>query len=509
MQTSLNAAPEITGALLSRILTSMQDLGEAASQMLAAKGVSEISLNEWYPRSIQHECFNETLKRFGESALYAVGFAYQNMVRDRYSNEVTSITDELLKSESDASLHDIEILTENAVKKLVAILHNGSLSNVRNHPESYGFFFEKIASYQYSLSFSSFPITSLTSYSEAIIYGMLRLAFPPSWIISINLDTHKENRINGNASDHFLIRIDFVRNDTSIEEMRLHETLQVKQKLLLAAMNAAQAEHEKASKLLANHLDSVTYASRLQKNLLVPYELLSQRFKEFSVIWEPREIVGGDIYWTTSAKGKKLDHFSLALFDCTGHGVPGAMLSLLATSTIDRIYSNNPEISPDNALMYIDKTLRDTLHQRGSLSEIDDGCDAAIVRIDPIKKNLEFAGAKIGLIKISSIGLSELFNPTPISIGYQDAPIQLPDLKCINYESGDTFVMFTDGFTDQIGSVDQNNFRSYGKKRLIKLLEENVQKSVDDIIKIVKENFDLWQGSQIRRDDLTLMIFRP
>jgi len=110
---------------------------------------------------------------------------------------------------------------------------------------------------------------------------------------------------------------------------------------------------------------------------------------------------------------------------------------------------------------------------------------------------------------ISSIGLSELFNPTPISIGYQDAPIQLPDLKCINYESGDIFVMFTDGFTDQIGSVDQNNFRSYGKKRLIKLLEENAQKSVDDIIKIAKENFDLWQGSQIRRDDLTLMIFRP
>jgi phosphoserine phosphatase RsbU/P len=348
----------------------------------------------------------------------------------------------------------------------------------------------------------------LTTYAEAIIYGMVRLAFPPQWDIKIDLDYKQKNRSDGHIADHFIVSMNFVSSNISIEEMRLLETLQVKQKLLLAAMTAAQAEHDKAAKLLANHIDSVTYASRLQKNLLVPNDLLDKRFSEFQAIWEPREIVGGDIYWTTPDQDPPLGHFSLALFDCTGHGVPGAMLSLLVTSAIDRIYANDPNVSPDAALISVDEALRSALHKRGSSSEIDDGCDAAIVRIYPDKRTIEYAGAKLGLIRVSKGNEHEIIQPVRVSLGYQDVPISVPKLNALSYESGDVFAMVTDGFTDQVGGP-QPIARSYGYKRILESIANNSDKSVAEIIRILKEDFDHWQGNQLRRDDLTVLIFRP
>ena len=506
--TGTSERPEVTGALLSRMLTSMQDLGDAANQILASRGITNISLEDWYPRSIQHDCFNEVQRRFGEPALYAVGFAYQSMVRERYAEDVAKITQQLELAAAQERMPDIESSTELAIKKLIDILHKGSVNNVRNHPETYGFFFRKTRSFEFCVSFSSFAVASLTSYAEAIIYGMLRLAFPPHWIISIELDSQQRNRKEGHHTDYFLVQFSFGPSATSIEEMRLQETLQVKQKLLLAAMTAAQAEHDKAAKLLANHIDSVTYASRLQKNLLVPNELLNQRFSEFRVIWEPREIVGGDVYWTTPSLSEQQAYFSLALFDCTGHGVPGAMLSLLATNAIDRIFANQPDISPDAALMAVDSSLRAALHQRGTGSEINDGCDAAVVRIHPAKKLIEYSGAKLGLIRVSSSGHVDKVNPARVSLGYQDAPKTRPELHYISYEVGDTFVMVTDGFTDQIGGPP-GAIRSYGNKRLSALVSSNAKKAVAEISRILKEDFDQWQDTQMRRDDLTMLIFRP
>ncbi len=500
--------PEVTGALLSRMLTSMQDLGDAANQILASRGVTSISLDDWYPRSLQHDCFNEVQRRFGEPALYAVGFAYQSMVRERYAKEVAGITQQLQAAALHNRTPEIERATDFAIDQLIALLHQASVNNVRNHPVSYGFFSARRQPLEYCVSFSSFAVASLTSYAQAIIYGMVRLAFPPQWTITIDLDSQQRNRREGHHADHFLVRLSFGSSSVSLEEMRLQETLQVKQKLLLAAMTAAQAEHDKAAKLLADHLDSVTYASRLQKNLLVPNELLNKRFSEFRAIWEPREIVGGDIYWTTSSVSEQDEHFSLALFDCTGHGVPGAMLSLLVTSAIDRIFANHPEIAPDAALMAVDGSLRAALHQRGTGSDIDDGCDAAIIRIYPAIKIIEYSGAKLALIKVGRSGQIDRINPTRISLGYQDAPATSPQLHRIPFEAHDTFVMVTDGFTDQIGGRI-GAARSYGNKRLSDIMSANANKSVAEISGILKEDFDQWQGSQIRRDDLTVLIFRP
>ncbi len=122
-------------------------------------------------------------------------------------------------------------------------------------------------------------------------------------------------------------------------------------------------------------MESVNYASRLQRSQLPSADRINGRFKSIDVIWEPRDTIGGDSWWISSSQHK--GPFILAISDCTGHGVLGAMLSLLVSNSLERIYTNNLNPDPVIAIMLSDNYLRLGLNQDRNDSESDDGCDAA------------------------------------------------------------------------------------------------------------------------------------
>jgi len=279
----------------------------------------------------------------------------------------------------------------------------------------------------------------------------------------------------------------------------LEETVQARTRQL----EEQHSELNDAHRLIVS---SVDYASRLQRSQLPKPHRIEGRFASVGVIWQPRDTIGGDLWWLSSAQ--RAGPFTLAVADCTGHGVPGAMLSLLVSNSLERIYSGEPDKSPANALMMLDHLVRTGLNQDAASSESDDGCDAMIMRIDRDHHQIVFSGAKIGAFQLTAGGEVIRHLPTRASLGYcqppdpEDEPID----QIIHYQAGDTFVVVTDGYTDQIGG-DPNSPSSFGYRRIEKVLTDSKNLSANQIADALKEAYESWRGQQKPRDDLTVIVF--
>lgn len=254
-------------------------------------------------------------------------------------------------------------------------------------------------------------------------------------------------------------------------------------------------------------VDSIRYASRLQRAQLPRLQRLEKHFASFHAIWEPRDTIGGDVWWASLPDEQ--GRIAVAVADSTGHGVPGAMLSVLISTSLERMYASNPSLDPATALMRLDAALRSGLNQDSEHAESDDGCDAAIVRVDPEHRLIEFAGAKLGLLHVRADGSMEHIKPSRLSLGYRDPPHETPQLHAMRYQPGDGFVIVSDGLTDQIGARDGGPPRAYGYRRLHQLIARLHQHSADEIAQAMRDDLREWQGDQMRRDDVTAVIFKP
>jgi len=156
-----------------------------------------------------------------------------------------------------------------------------------------------------------------------------------------------------------------------------------------------EANHARAEALAELHtemMDSVNYAGRIQSSLLPTRVALQAGLRSVGVLWEPRDVVGGDVYWRTEE-----DHdgsFTLALIDCTGHGVPGSLMSMLVVSALNRIYSEKPEIGPGEALSKLGNLVRSALNQDREDCQSNDGFDAGLCKINTKTQTVAFAGAR-------------------------------------------------------------------------------------------------------------------
>ena len=252
---------------------------------------------------------------------------------------------------------------------------------------------------------------------------------------------------------------------------------------------------------------SVNYASRLQRGQLPRPVRLENRFASFATIWEPRDTIGGDLYWVSSSQHD--GPFVLSVADCTGHGVPGAMLSLLVSNSLERIYANDSMEDPVSALTSLDHFVRTGLNQDRADSESDDGCDATVLRIDRRLQRVEYAGAKIDLFHVNTAGVVTRHMAQRVSLGYKDRmPLtEKPSVKVLSYQKGDLFAIVTDGLTDQVGGEPGKPKVSYGYRRLEQLLSAHAGAHAQPVIDALRQDFARWQGQNTRRDDVTAVVF--
>lgn len=244
--------------------------------------------------------------------------------------------------------------------------------------------------------------------------------------------------------------------------------------------------------------DSIDYAKLIQETILPSGDELSTAFSENFVIWQPRDTVGGDFYWL-----KKFDDgLLLVLADCTGHGVPGALMTMVVHSMLNHIIEDTDHTNPAAILEELDRRLNQsfTSDDRGNLRP---GLDVAVVFV-AMDKNVTFCGAKLSLIILDEHGVREI-KGNRVSIDGLPRRRKLTLLNHeIEYGKRATFYLTTDGITDQPGGERR---LPYGKKRLIAELIGVANLTMEHQKAEILRSFRMYAENELIRDDLTMIGF--
>lgn len=246
--------------------------------------------------------------------------------------------------------------------------------------------------------------------------------------------------------------------------------------------------------------DSIRYASRIQRAILPSDEILLQTLPQHFVLYLPRDIVSGDFFWLTQRDGKIV----IVAADCTGHGVPGAFMSMLGVSFLYEIVNKEGIMQPASILNYLRDHVKHTLSQTGKKDEAKDGMDISLCVFDPKEMKLEWAGAYNPLYLIRNGELIEYkANKMPIAIHMID---HLPFTNHeIAVQKGDTFYISSDGYADQFGGADGRKFMS---KKYKEMLLEIWDKPMDEQKAILQKNHFEWKGHHEQVDDILVMGVR-
>ncbi len=243
---------------------------------------------------------------------------------------------------------------------------------------------------------------------------------------------------------------------------------------------------------------SINYASNIQKAILPEESIFKEWFSDYFVIWEPRDTVGGDIYWSIPWQNGLL----VALGDCTGHGVPGAFMTLITISALTRAKSETEEIDISHVIQRMHQIVQKSLNQHKQSGSSDDGMELGLCYFNADMTELNYVGTRFPLFIVEN-GKIDIIKGDKKAIGYRSIPFDHNYIEQrIELRPGQKIYLTTDGLIDQIGGPKR---RSYGKKRF-----KNLLLSLEDVPffkhgnRIYEDLLD-YQGNESRRDDVSLL----
>jgi len=261
----------------------------------------------------------------------------------------------------------------------------------------------------------------------------------------------------------------------------------------------AEEQHDQIRHQRDEIRSSISYAQRIQSATLPPEGLMKEMLHEYFVFNRPRDIVSGDFYW--AAKGDTSVYFAVA--DCTGHGVPGAFLSMLGISSLNEIIKSLENCSAANLLDQLAIRVRESLHQTVEATEDSsiDGMDIALCSLHPTKGILQYAGANNHLYLIRDREIKVYKADKQDIASKYDPPLPFTNHSIVT-KAGDVIYLFSDGFPDQYGGPDRKKYK-YGKFRkfLLDIHEEPMQKQRE----LLGNEFDQWMGEHEQIDDVLVM----
>ncbi len=243
--------------------------------------------------------------------------------------------------------------------------------------------------------------------------------------------------------------------------------------------------------------DSINYARNIQEAILPETELIKGVLPQSFIIYQPKDIVSGDFYWYSNFN----NHIIVAVCDCTGHGVPGAMMSMLGHSLLSEVIYNRQLFHPADILKRVDIKLSRVLTQKSNEKQILDGMDMSICLIDTANKKIEFAGANCPLCLFRD-GIQEIINGDKNSIGGTYVAEKEFTNHEISFEDEISIYMFSDGVVDQFGGEKNKKLR---KKNFIKKLSSLQSIGIDEQGMALRTFVNDWKGNQEQTDDITMI----
>lgn len=265
------------------------------------------------------------------------------------------------------------------------------------------------------------------------------------------------------------------------------------------AINKKLSEaHQKIASQQKKILYSIQYAQRIQKTILPEQAEMKKYLSDIFVIYKPKDIVSGDFYWFQHRENKSI----IASIDCTGHGVPGALMSVIADSAMNKAVLEKGIYMPEQILKQIHQEINLLLKQEATQNR--DGMDMTICTIDHDKNTLYFSGAHNPLL-YSKEGVINEIKGERCSIGGYTKKVQHYKRHTINLNGGETFYMFSDGFQDQFGGEKNQKFM---KRRFKELLLSSSLLTFEEQENYLNTTFQNWKGQQKQTDDILVMGFR-
>ena len=246
---------------------------------------------------------------------------------------------------------------------------------------------------------------------------------------------------------------------------------------------------------------SIQYAKRIQLAVLPPLELIFKHFPNSFILYKPKDIVSGDFYWFGAKNGKNI----IAVVDCTGHGVPGAFMSMIGHNLLNQIVSEDGITSPAEILIALHQGIQAALRQGTNVVDTSDGMDVAICSIDIETNELQFAGALRPLIIINNTKFEKLeADKFPIGGSQFGAEPHFTN-KSANLTKGDTIYLASDGYADQFGGEKGKKFMV---KRFYELLISIQNKTMKEQNEILVNAFNSWRGDIAQVDDILVVGIR-
>lgn len=273
-----------------------------------------------------------------------------------------------------------------------------------------------------------------------------------------------------------------------IVKSRLNRSLE-KQKTVL--------EHKNEIIELKNKeiLSSIAYAQNLQTSLLPPIDTFKDKLSEVALFFQPKDIVSGDFYWTYNTE--KALYFAVG--DCTGHGVPGAMLSVMSINILNTIVRQNPDIQTDALLRELNEEFTNYLYH--SHQKRLDGLDITLCKYTPDNHKVEFSGAVNSLLAKVQNEFKEI-KATRRSIGGMSSETLPFERKTVEVQKGDVLFLYTDGYQDQFGGKEGKKFR---RQNFRKLVQKIAPFSYETQEQLLAETLAEWQGAYEQVDDILVL----
>ncbi|MCK5067509.1 MAG: transporter substrate-binding domain-containing protein [Bacteroidales bacterium] len=297
----------------------------------------------------------------------------------------------------------------------------------------------------------------------------------------------------------YIIRINTIKAQKNRLEQQVRERtheLEVANTEIEAQRDFARYQRDQIGQQQKSIMDSIHYAQTIQNSLLPSAHILKSGLTEHFILFKPRDIVSGDYYWFSDHG----DHQYIAAADCTGHGVPGAFMSMLGMALMNEIVSKHPSIDPDNLLNELRSQIIETLHQQGDPGAAKDGMDMVICKIDSQKRQLLFAGANNPLYHVRKGELTEYkTDKMPVSIHIVMQPFTNHK---IDLEPGDNIYIFSDGYADQFGGPHGKKFKYRPLKEL--LVSLSGMEMHEQGLQLDRE-FENWKGDLDQIDDVVVI----
>ena len=261
-----------------------------------------------------------------------------------------------------------------------------------------------------------------------------------------------------------------------------------------------ERQSRKVVELYNNVTDSIRYAKRLQESILPPEKRMRELLPNSFVYYRPKDIVSGDFYWMDRVEDKVI----FAAVDCTGHGVPGAFMSLIGHNGLNQVVKDRGRSKPSEVLHELNRIAYEALHKDREQGLVRDGMDLALCTLDPVTLELEFAGANNPLYLVRG-GEVLLFAPNKNAIGSIELGVEAFTDHRVQLKKGDMVYIFSDGYADQFGGPK-------GKKYMYRRFRDLLLAISDDTPERQRarlhDEFNGWRGAHEQVDDILVIGMR-